>query len=441
MDSQLAADLGSLDAPGNVAAAAAAASAIANANNQGSADANGQSLITNNALNNMFQQHQQQAQASQQHAAQALMQHRGSFSSQQGSGQATSNATAMAATSNTAGTGGSNLTEFTKRKNWSQRIIEELKDFMHVLSPTGKFMYCSPSSSELVGYSPEELVGRNITDFLHVDDIDMYVRDFNMAVRKQGDFSLYYRFRKKDDKFVIFEATGHPHFMEGSSICKCFFTMARLYPSKNTAMLDSFLELKVENERLKIKLREMMGGDGAEVSDVSNQPTPGPTGEMEDVKPIIGASPAGNMPPPATIPSRPAAPNASPIELITGLRLRDGERAQGISTGSSDALLHTDAPTTPLRVTTDIPNTPTDPNLTTTPGSAVPGTPGGEVKPRKKKKPRIEEEEYVCTDCGTVDSPEWRKGPLGPKTLCNACGLRWAKKAKKTNGSPDPDGP
>ena len=29
------------------------------------------------------------------------------------------------------------------------------------------------------------------------------------------------------------------------------------------------------------------------------------------------------------------------------------------------------------------------------------------------------------------DLPEWRKGPRGPKTLCNACGLRWAKKEKK----------
>lgn len=25
---------------------------------------------------------------------------------------------------------------------------------------------------------------------------------------------------------------------------------------------------------------------------------------------------------------------------------------------------------------------------------------------------------------GTVESPEWRKGPDGPKSLCNACGTR-----------------
>ncbi|ORE15371.1 SET domain-containing protein [Rhizopus microsporus] len=32
-----------------------------------------------------------------------------------------------------------------------------------------------------------------------------------------------------------------------------------------------------------------------------------------------------------------------------------------------------------------------------------------------------------CTDCHTVDTPQWRRGPHGYRTLCNACGLRWAK--------------
>ncbi|KAH8832580.1 blue light receptor [Flagelloscypha sp. PMI_526] len=40
-------------------------------------------------------------------------------------------------------------------------------------------------------------------------------------------------------------------------------------------------------------------------------------------------------------------------------------------------------------------------------------------------------DQHVCTTCGRTDSPEWRKGPMGPKSLCNACGLRWSKQAKK----------
>ncbi|XP_015080599.1 putative GATA transcription factor 22 [Solanum pennellii] len=33
----------------------------------------------------------------------------------------------------------------------------------------------------------------------------------------------------------------------------------------------------------------------------------------------------------------------------------------------------------------------------------------------------------VCTDCNTTKTPLWRSGPKGPKSLCNACGIRQRK--------------
>ncbi|EEF34260.1 conserved hypothetical protein [Ricinus communis] len=38
-----------------------------------------------------------------------------------------------------------------------------------------------------------------------------------------------------------------------------------------------------------------------------------------------------------------------------------------------------------------------------------------------------------CTNynCNTNDTPMWRKGPLGPKTLCNACGIKYRKEVEK----------
>lgn len=37
---------------------------------------------------------------------------------------------------------------------------------------------------------------------------------------------------------------------------------------------------------------------------------------------------------------------------------------------------------------------------------------------------------YRCTHCGTSSktTPMMRRGPAGPRTLCNACGLKWANK-------------
>eukprot|EP01132_Coremiostelium_polycephalum_P002130 gene2130-2625_t len=41
-----------------------------------------------------------------------------------------------------------------------------------------------------------------------------------------------------------------------------------------------------------------------------------------------------------------------------------------------------------------------------------------------------------CYFCGTMETPEWRKGPGGHKTLCNACGLHYAKNIKKETINP-----
>ncbi|SCV74291.1 BQ2448_6723 [Microbotryum intermedium] len=39
----------------------------------------------------------------------------------------------------------------------------------------------------------------------------------------------------------------------------------------------------------------------------------------------------------------------------------------------------------------------------------------------------VKSEIKSCLNCGKTQSAEWRSGPTGPKTLCNACGLRWSK--------------
>ena len=68
-----------------------------------------------------------------------------------------------------------------------------------------------------------------------------------------------------------------------------------------------------------------------------------------------------------------------------------------------------------------------------TPSSASSSTssPAIKSKPVKKRQKKVSvsgpggtgkgegEGLHVCVTCGRTDSPEWRKGPLGPKTLCN----------------------
>ncbi|KAK1584562.1 hypothetical protein Q3G72_034062 [Acer saccharum] len=40
----------------------------------------------------------------------------------------------------------------------------------------------------------------------------------------------------------------------------------------------------------------------------------------------------------------------------------------------------------------------------------------------------------TCTDCKTTKTPLWRGGPAGPKSLCNACGIRHRKRKRAMEG-------
>jgi PAS domain S-box-containing protein len=338
---------------------------------------------------------------------------------------------------------GSTLTEFTKRRNWSQRVLEELRDLLHILTPDGRVLYVSPSCKQLTGWEPSQVMGRFINEFIHPDDMGIFVKEFNESIASGNPLRFFYRFRKADDTWAIFESHGHPHlsrdqnsFAPPNSInCRGFFMMARPYPTKNAALLDSFLEHKIENERLMKRIAELKREEQDEHDDWTKKTEGASTtmtqSETHATQPMSQADAVSyaQMPPPAKpvisntaltrqnldealAASKPdsindkmaryeGANHLETIEMLTGLRYRDGERSQGISTGdASPHLIRGDA------------------------GIQISLDRDARNASDKKKKLKIADE-YVCTDCGTLDSPEWRKGPSGPKTLCNACGCEF----------------
>ncbi|CAI4048407.1 hypothetical protein SKDZ_13G2630 [Saccharomyces kudriavzevii ZP591] len=49
----------------------------------------------------------------------------------------------------------------------------------------------------------------------------------------------------------------------------------------------------------------------------------------------------------------------------------------------------------------------------------------------REKDPDAKKIFEFCFHCGETETPEWRKGPYGTRTLCNACGLFYRKVTKK----------
>ncbi|XP_043719127.1 GATA transcription factor 12-like [Telopea speciosissima] len=65
--------------------------------------------------------------------------------------------------------------------------------------------------------------------------------------------------------------------------------------------------------------------------------------------------------------------------------------------------------------------------LTPTTSSSESDIASSSGKKTTKKKESLENagEGRKCLHCATDKTPQWRTGPMGPKTLCNACGVRY----------------
>ncbi|KAF8545506.1 GATA zinc finger-domain-containing protein [Trichophaea hybrida] len=60
----------------------------------------------------------------------------------------------------------------------------------------------------------------------------------------------------------------------------------------------------------------------------------------------------------------------------------------------------------------------------------------GSQQPEKKMRRGRAAPPGRCHSCHRAETPEWRRGPDGARTLCNACGLHYAKLTRKLSKNP-----
>ncbi|KAF8315048.1 hypothetical protein DL93DRAFT_2057611 [Clavulina sp. PMI_390] len=307
----------------------------------------------------------------------------------------------------------STVFEFTKRKKWADLLITELSGtLILVLSTSCEVLYCGAAAIELLGWREEEVIDTNLVELMHQDDVAPFQAHFDSCIASRSEMSTYARLRGKagsESEWPVFEFRGHPHYEGGDfQDCRCFFVMARPHPTRNTAMLDSFLELRVENERLRQRLIDLRPS-------ASSYPPP----------PYLSGAPISNV-------RGGGADVMFPSDSLNSMALN---MSSIYSSGAPVSLARTYQPHyfagPPLRrVSTPTGDAMEEARKVAAAGSVVSGQSddNGSVAGSTKASTAPQ---YVCVTCGRTDSPEWRKGPMGAKTLCNACGLRWAKRNQK----------
>ncbi|HEY7769280.1 PAS domain S-box protein [Longimicrobium sp.] len=88
-------------------------------------------------------------------------------------------------------------------------LIENATDVITVLDADGRIRFGSPSVKRILGYDPDELLGRPVTDFIHPDDHAHVLEALAERIRNPGVVqSVELRFRHRNGEWRILAARG-----------------------------------------------------------------------------------------------------------------------------------------------------------------------------------------------------------------------------------------
>lgn len=89
-------------------------------------------------------------------------------------------------------------------------LVQNSSDIITILEGDGTIRYESPSIERILGYKPEELVGKNAFDLAHPDDRPRIMEIFQANLSFPGSITpIEVRFRHNDGSWRTLEATGN----------------------------------------------------------------------------------------------------------------------------------------------------------------------------------------------------------------------------------------
>ncbi|MBI4545657.1 MAG: PAS domain S-box protein [Gemmatimonadetes bacterium] len=89
-------------------------------------------------------------------------------------------------------------------------LIEHALDIITILDAEGTIRYESPSVQRVLGYRPDEMLGRDVFSFVHPEDVAATREAFARVLSgRYGGEALELRFRHKDESWRVIEATAN----------------------------------------------------------------------------------------------------------------------------------------------------------------------------------------------------------------------------------------
>jgi PAS domain S-box-containing protein len=95
------------------------------------------------------------------------------------------------------------------QEKWFRTLIENSTDIITLVNAEGAILYSSPSTTRILGYRLEEYIGRNIFEFVHLDELEAITGLFGQVLQKPGNFvSSECRYRHKNGSWLWLEGSA-----------------------------------------------------------------------------------------------------------------------------------------------------------------------------------------------------------------------------------------
>lgn len=102
------------------------------------------------------------------------------------------------------------LTALKYSEEYFRALIENVTDIVTITDYKGTFIYTSPSIKRILGYDPDDLIGKNVFDYVHPDEKKLIFKHFQKRVRSEISRQfIEFQFKHNDGYWCTLESMGN----------------------------------------------------------------------------------------------------------------------------------------------------------------------------------------------------------------------------------------
>lgn len=103
-----------------------------------------------------------------------------------------------------------------EKKEQLSFITTNMMDLITESDEKGILKYISPSCEQVLGYAPDDLIGKSFRTLIHPHDLSEISHNLKKALASQGSVRLQYRIKNAQGEYIFLETIGKPVFNDKS---------------------------------------------------------------------------------------------------------------------------------------------------------------------------------------------------------------------------------